>query len=258
LAVSLRLCANSSFPLDTTPYPAYYRIEHVQLNAFNISMKPKTKSDETRARILDAAIELFRRKGFEETTMREIAGEAGVATGAAYYYFDSKDAIVMAFYDRSQAAMLPLLEAALASGKDLKSRLGALLDVKFQQFEPDRSLLGALSAHADPQHPLSPFSEQTREIRENDIQFFDRALAGSRVRITPDLQPLLPRILWMYQMGLILFWIYDRSAGQKQTRALVEKSLPIVVRLIQAAGFPLLRPVRRMVVDLVETVMEGV
>ena len=48
-------------------------------------MKPKTKSDETRARILEAAVALFRRRGFDAATMREIAAEAGVATGAAYY-----------------------------------------------------------------------------------------------------------------------------------------------------------------------------
>jgi hypothetical protein len=57
-------------------------------------------------------------------------------------------------------------------------------------------------------------------------------------------------------MGLILFWIYDRSPAQRRTRLLVEKSLGIVVRLIKVSEFPLLRPVRRMVVDLVETVME--
>lgn len=221
-------------------------------------MFKKTKGDETRGKILAAAIELFQRQGFEQTTMRGIALEAKVATGAAYYYFDSKDAIVMAFYEQSAAEMQPLLEEALANGKDLKGRIEGLLEVKFRQFEPNRSLLGALAAHADPQHPLSPFSEQTREIRERDVAYFARALDGTRVRITPDLGPVLPRLLWMYQMGLILFWIYDRSEGQKRTRALVEKSLPIVVRLIQAAGFPLLRPVRRMVVDLVETVMEGV
>ena len=45
-------------------------------------MKSNVKSEETRARIFNAAIELFRRKGFEEATMREIATEAGVATGS--------------------------------------------------------------------------------------------------------------------------------------------------------------------------------
>ncbi|HLK62051.1 MAG TPA: TetR family transcriptional regulator [Bryobacteraceae bacterium] len=218
-------------------------------------MKAKAKSDETRARILAAAMELFQRQGFEETTMREIAAAAGVATGAAYYYFDSKDAIVLAFYDQSQQEMEPLLDAALASARNLKGRVGALLEVKLQYFEPNRRLLGTLAAHADPEHRLSPFSAQTEEMRKRDMQFFERALTGSRIRVNSELGQHLPRILWMYQMGVILFWIFDRSAAQRRTRLLVEKSLGIIVRLIQISEFPLLRPVRRMVVDLVETVM---
>ena len=80
-------------------------------------MKPKTKSEETRSRILAAAMDLFREKGFEAATMREIAAGAGVALGAAYYYFDSKDSIVLAFYDQAQTEMEPQLEEALLSSK---------------------------------------------------------------------------------------------------------------------------------------------
>src|SRR5947199_3977070 len=129
-------------------------------------MKPKTKSEETRARILDAAMNLFRRQGFEEATMREIAAEAGVATGAAYYYFDSKDAIVLAFYDRAQREMEPLVEQALAAARDFEEKLRVLIAVKLDYFAPDRGLLAALAGHTDPEHPLSPFSSQTSAIRE--------------------------------------------------------------------------------------------
>ena len=214
------------------------------------------KSAETRSRILDAAMELFRRQGFEETTMREIAAEAGVATGAAYYYFDSKDAIVLAFYDQSQQELEPLIGQALAGAKHLKEGLGALLEAKLRYFEPNRRLLGALAAHVDPEHPLSPFSTRTGEIRERDVASFARALEASGIRVARDLEPLLPRILWMYQMGLIFFWIYDRSPAQARTRTLIGKSAAIVERLVKLAAFPLMRPARRMVVDLMRTVME--
>jgi AcrR family transcriptional regulator len=214
------------------------------------------KSGETRARILDAAMDLFRRRGFEETTMREIAAEAGVATGAAYYYFDSKDAIALAFYDQSQRELEPLLDQALAGGKHLRERLAALLEAKLKYFEPNRRLLGALAAHADPEHPLSPFSARTRGIRERDVASFARAVEASGVRVARDLEPHLPRMLWMYQMGLILFWIYDRSPAQERTRALIRKSAAIVERLVKLAAFPLMRPVRRMVVDLMIAVTE--
>lgn len=220
-------------------------------------MGVSNRSTETRARILAAAIELFRSHGFEETTMREIAGAAGVATGAAYYYFDSKDAIVLAFYDQSQKEMEPLLEQALEDAHTLAERLTVLLGVKLSYFEPNRKLLAALAARADPEHPVSPFSIQTREIRERDMGFFARVLAGSGTRVPPDLQPHLPRILWIYQMGLILFWVYDRSTAQRRTHALIGKSVPIVARLVKLASSPLMRPVRRMVVELMSVIEEA-
>ena len=72
------------------------------------------KSEVTRARILDVALDLFRRHGFEETTMRGIAAAADVSLGSAYYYFQSKEDLVMAFYERAIEAMTPRMEAALA------------------------------------------------------------------------------------------------------------------------------------------------
>jgi AcrR family transcriptional regulator len=214
-------------------------------------VKSKVKSAETRARILAAALELFRRDGFEAATMRDIAGAADVATGAAYYYFASKDAIVLAFYDQASKDMQPHLDAALLKSKDLKERLAGLLRVKLDYFAPSRRLLGTLAAHSDPEHPLSPFSDASRVIRENDIAVFERALRESRTTVPADLQPHLPRLLWLYQMGILLFWIYDHSAGQKRTAALLDQSLALVVGLIKVSNLPLMKPLRKKALDLI-------
>ena len=53
--------------------------------------------------------------------MRDIAKEAGVAIGAAYYYYPSKDAIVMDFYRRSCAEMQPKIEAVLEPARGLET-----------------------------------------------------------------------------------------------------------------------------------------
>ncbi len=212
------------------------------------------KSDQTRNRIYEAALALFRKRGFANATMREIAKEAGVALGAAYYYFDSKDAIVMAFYERAQEEITPLIDDALSKTSGLKERLGAVIKLKFEYFNPNCSLLGALSTHIDPQHPLSPFSEATRAIREKDISFFAQSVEGSKVRVPDDLKPHLPRLLWLYQMGLVLFWVFDRSAKQRRTSQLLEKSLAIVVGLIKLSAMPLMRPIRKLATDLLDII----
>jgi AcrR family transcriptional regulator len=218
-------------------------------------IKTRTKSEETRDRILRAALEMFHDRGFDSTTMREIAERAEVATGAAYYYFDSKDAIVLAFYDQARRDMEPNLESALGESRDLRERLRKIIEVKLKYFAPSRKLLGALSAHTNPEYPLSPFSKQTREIREHDIRFFERALSGSRTPGPRDLKRHLPHLLWMYQMGIILFWINDASRGQTKTYVLLDKSLDVVTRLIKLSGLPLTGPIRKTVIQLMDTLM---
>ncbi|MEP6963076.1 MAG: TetR family transcriptional regulator [Acidobacteriota bacterium] len=218
--------------------------------------KTRVKSEQTRERILEAALELFREQSFEAATMRQIAARAGMATGAAYYYFDSKDAIVLAFYDQAQKEMAPGIEDVLETARGLEERLRGVIEVKLRYFAPSRDLLGALSGHTNPKSPLSPFGEGTRAIREQDIAFLARAVEGSGVHVAEDLRDYLPRLLWMYQMGIILFWITDGSAGQAKTKVLLEKSLSVVVRLIQLAGLPLTKPLRKMVTGLVDVVTE--
>lgn len=213
-----------------------------------------TKSEETRTRILDAALRVFRERGFERATMREIASEAGVALGAAYYYFESKEAIVMAFYERSQHRMKADIEELLGRTHTLESRLRGIITEKFDHFAPNRQLLGALSAHADPEHPLSPFSRETAAIRDQDISFFERAVEDSSVKLPSTIHPYLPRLLWLYQMGLMLFWVYDRSEDQRKTRLLFEKTLKMLLITLRLASIPLLRPLHRLAGEILDVV----
>lgn len=213
-----------------------------------------TKSEQTRSRILTAALTVFRERGFEAATMREIAVQAGMAVGAAYYYFDSKDALVLAFYDQAQQQNAFQAERILSAAKTLEQRLRGLIGLKFATFAPHRALLAALAAHVNPEHPLSPFSPQTAAIRDADIAFFARAVHDSRLRLPKSLLPYLPRLLWLYQMGLILFWVYDRSEKQSRTEALFDQTLRILLLLIKFAGLPIMKPLHRRAADLLRTI----
>jgi AcrR family transcriptional regulator len=220
-------------------------------------MPPKAtpKAEETAARILEAALTLFRQEGFESATMRGIAKEAGVATGAAYYYYPSKEAIVLDFYRRSNAEMQPRIEAALKGVRGLENCLRELIAVKLVHFSPNRGVLRALLRNgADPHHPLSPFSSETREIRDMDLAWFERILADCGVRIAADLAPHLPGVLWFFQMGVIFFWVIDDSENQQRTSRLLGLATKSVAALIRLSSLPLMRPVRKTAVELVEIV----
>src|SRR5438477_9168872 len=220
--------------------------------------KVTPKGEETGLRILDAALTLFRQQGFDAATMRDIARKAEVATGAAYYYYPSKDAIVMDFYRRSCAEMQPKIEAALEDATGLETRLRQLIQVKLAHFAPNRGVLRALLRNgADPKHPLSPFSSETKEIRDIDIAWFRRILVDCGMRIPRDLEPHLPGVLWFFQMGVIFFWVIDESPNQTRTARLLELASKSVAFLIRVSTLPLMRPLRKTALELIE-IVEGV
>ncbi len=192
--------------------------------------------------------------------MRGIATRAQVSLGSAYYYFDSKDDLVMAFYERASEEMGSRIEAALATATDFEQRVAAIVNAKFEYFRPDRAFLGALFRHAaDPQNRLSPFSAETRHIRERDQAYFGAAITAEPggISIPEDLAAHLPKMLWLYQMGLILYWIYDRSHEQRHTHVLAEKSLALLVGSLKMASFTLLKPLRSKIVELLVLSEEG-
>jgi AcrR family transcriptional regulator len=224
------------------------------MNVPAMKTRPTARAEDTRRRIYDAALELFREKGFEQTTMRDIAAKAGVALGGAYYYFSSKEAIVLAFYHEMQESSHEAILEAMAGHKKLKDRIRVVMQKRFALLAPNRKFCDALFRHApDSKDPLSPFSDETRSIRERSIEHLRIALEGSDVKIPGDLKPQLPYLLWLYHMGLILFWLYDRSPDQQRTQKLMEKSLGLLVGLLRIAGLPLMKPLRKTALELMET-----
>jgi len=209
----------------------------------------RAASEATRRQILDTALELFRERGFEETTIRDIASRAGLSLGAAYYYFKSKEAIVGAYYDYVQQEHVARTRDVFAAGGDLRARLCAALHTKIDIMQDDRRLLRALFRYGgDPAHALSWFGPATRAQREVSIGVFEEALAGER--LPDDVRDAAPTLIWTLHMGILLFFLFDDSPKQRRTRKLIDASVEFVVDVRRIATSALLRPMRRRVMNI--------
>lgn len=202
------------------------------------------KSKETRAAILSNAIRLFRERGFDATTIRDVADAADVALGAAYYYFPSKEAIVQAYYDEVQAEHTRRVADALAARKiDFEERLRIAFHTKFDVLAHDRKLLGALFRYtADPDHPLSVFSPVSGPVREQSINVFAAAVSGEK--LPEDIRNVVPLALWAVHLGILLYFIYDESPDQVRTRKLIDGVIRMIVRVLAVAGISIMKPLR--------------
>ncbi|MGW1184104.1 TetR family transcriptional regulator [Streptomyces drozdowiczii] len=211
------------------------------------------KSEQTRALILETALRLFQERGFDRTTMRAIAQEAGVSVGNAYYYFSSKEHLVQGFYDRLAAEHAAAVRPVLEEETDLAARMRGVLTAWLDVAEPYRPFATQFFKNAaDPESPLSPFSAESAGAREAVIALHERCLTGSTTRTDPELAPLLPQLMWLMHMGLVLFWVYDRTEGAERSRRLVARTVPIAARAVALSRFRLLRPLVRQVHEVLE------
>ena len=208
------------------------------------------KGGQTREAIFRSALQLFREKGFDATTMRDIAASASVALGAAYYYFPSKEAIIQAYYEVVQAEHYRIVDEAVASGKlNLRERLNLAMQSKLEIVKYDRKLLGVVFRYSgEPEHPLSCLGPSTEKTRRESIEVFSKAIGDER--LPKDLHELLPVALWALQMGVLILFIYDNSHEQQRTRELVNGTIDLTVRLLSVAKYPMLRPIRSKVMAL--------
>jgi AcrR family transcriptional regulator len=199
------------------------------------------KSEETRAKLLTQALRLFRRRGVDGTTMRDIAKATGLSLGAAYYYFPSKEALLFAYYDANQADAEARL-AAVGPQPDLRARLGALFHGKLESVLPDRKMLAAIVHRlVDPRDPVSAFSAESRAVRIRSTAMFAAALEDQP--LTPDTRRLVAQALWLAQMATLLYLVNDDSEAQARTRRLIDDMLDLFTPLVALAGSPFAAPI---------------
>jgi len=213
------------------------------------------KGEQTRQAIVAAALDLFRAGGYDRTTMRAIADAAGVSLGNAYYYFGSKEHLVQAFYERIQvdhaAASRELLDTSRSFGEWLLGVLDAWVDVA----APYHAFAGKFfKVAAEPTSPLSPFSEESADARETSVALFREVVEGAELKVPAAIRAELPELLWLLQMGVVLFWVHDPSDGQQRTHRLVRQVVPLVDKLVRMTRLPGMKGVVGDVVDLVRSV----
>jgi AcrR family transcriptional regulator len=201
------------------------------------------KGEETRRRVHEAAMGLFREKGFDATTMRDVAAAAGMSLGAAYHYFPSKEAIVMAYYASIQDEHARLVDEAVRTHSGTRERLSEAFHSKLRIVRDDRKVLGALLRFTgDPKHPLSFLGAATRPLQLRSIATFAAPLQGAG--LPADFAPVAALLLWAMHMGLLLYLLYDESPEQARTHRLADGAIALFLSTMKLVRLPLLKPLR--------------
>ncbi len=201
------------------------------------------KSERTREHLLDVCQAEFARRGFESCTMRQLADAAGMSAAAFYYYFRSKEEIVAAFYQRSLAAHLERARGLVEPGAALAENLRRVIESRFVELADDRSMLKVLRRYAlETDHLASPFHDDHRAIREASVDLFEDILVRSSDPVPESLRREVAQALWLFHLGILGYWISDRSPQQQRTHELLgatSSAMGPLIGLLSAPGVAL-------------------
>ncbi len=152
------------------------------------SRRPKgDKRERTKAKLLQAAMELIREKGFERTTLSEVAERAGVTTGSIYGNFRNREELFMAVAEIKGAPITP----RTWPGMSFADLMDAMAEAVIAAISQRRSaILGALSFHA---YTLT-HEELGGRVRDATAEVYREAAASLALFPASDL-PMAPDIL---------------------------------------------------------------
>lgn len=194
------------------------------------------KKELTRARIVAAALELFRVKGFEATTTKAIARRARVAEGTVFNYFPTKEDIALHFFEQEvDRAMAAVRDNPRLKKARLDEKLFALVEAQLEFLAPHERFIGAAFVQAlKPGSKLGVFSPAAQALQFRYLAFVQEIVeeAVRRREVTPTAW-WTPQVFWIYYLGVLLYWLHDTSEDKQQTLAFLDRSLKIGVSMLR-------------------------
>ncbi|MCH7345451.1 TetR/AcrR family transcriptional regulator [Pelomonas sp. CA6] len=195
----------------------------------------KTQQARNRRQILDAAVRLMEAQGFEATTMKQVAREAGLGDATIYNYFPSKEKLVLGYFEQAFEDALAQWRATPEQAEfSLQERLQLLLDCLLERLAPQRGFV-ALARRALLAAPLTLLGEELPgkpAFRAAVEQMLDEAEARGEMPYC-GFKAALGALVADYAYGVIGFWLHDDSEQQGETTRLLDQSLELLVLVLR-------------------------
>jgi AcrR family transcriptional regulator len=190
-----------------------------------------------RERLYSTALGMIAERGYEGTTLRDVAGKAGVSAALLYRYFPNKRALLLAFYDELSVEQLARA-ATLPAPAHWRDRFICALEASLDVLRPHRRTLAALMPALVSASDDGLFGAATAACRERVMGVFQDAVVGAKDAPRGALAPALGRLLYLAHLAIILWWLLDRSPGQRATSALVALIRQILPAVSLAVRLP--------------------
>ena len=185
---------------------------------------------QTRDKILEVAANLFQQNGFAETTTRDIAARAKIATGTLFNYFATKEALALAIVGKCLEEAREEFRARLRGDEDLSERLFAHVAASLRYLRQHREYVAdLLEGSLDPLGANSADAQGPDSVRRLHLETVREILVSNGAGRPDELSTLTLHLYWTLFLGVVSFWAADQSPHQEDTLVLLDQSMTLYV-----------------------------
>ena len=217
-----------------------------------------TKSERTKDLILQQALMLFQKDGYESVTMRELAKACDSSLGSFYYHFKNKEEIVLELFKASLSGHIARTHNYLNShDTKLETAMTWICRDRFTEFQSYRAVLRVLVQRLDPHDPVSPWHKSSQAIREQSVELFDDVVSRCLPKLDPKTKRQLARALWLQHLLILAVWSFDRSSNQKEVESVLRQSNRLWKNLPSLLKVPGMKTFFNLVLSPLERIEKG-
>lgn len=185
-----------------------------------ITAEAKTQ---VRQRIVDAALHLFARDGYRNTTTRDIAEAAGVAVGTIFNYFPAKESLAMVIIAEALEDAERQFLKHRRGDEELSEDLFAHILQGLRKLKPHRRYAGEVIEKAMSPFTTSELSDEGRRVRAAHLKTVSQILSWHG--ISPSVSLFVSHLYWTLYLGVLAFWVNDSSKKQEDTLVVLDQSM---------------------------------
>lgn len=186
----------------------------------------------TRRRITDSARKLFSGNGFQNTTTRDIARAAGIASGTLFNYFATKEAIAMSLVAHALTQAQDEFGQRPRADGSLEEHLFSHIALELRHLKPFRNLIQPVLETAMSPVAGASAGDEGDAMRVGHLETVERLIVAHGGITEPA--PFTMQLYWTLYTGVLAFWAVDESPNQEDTLALLDQSLKMFVASLQS------------------------
>ena len=194
------------------------------------------QKQETRRKIINTAADLFVTDGFDETSMKRIAKEAGVGDATIYKYFPNKDKLILGFYDlRGEEAIKIFHETEDIESYSFQEKCQLIIDLHLEQLMGDREFV-EITLKQLLKSPITFLKDELKVATAYKSLFLELLNELDADEQYPDIPmpTLIAGLMTDALLGLTLYWMRDDSEEFNSTTQFSVIAIGIVDSLLKS------------------------